>query len=38
MAHGFKVYRTKALCIKNKHMRERDRERDRERAINSLRL
>ena len=28
MAHGFKVYRIKALCIKNKHMRERERERE----------
>ena len=36
MAHGFKVYRTKALYKKNKHMRERERE--RERAITGLRL
>ena len=34
MTHGFKVYRTKALCSKNKHMRERE----RERAITGLRL
>ena len=27
MAHGFKAYRTKALCRNNKHMRERERER-----------
>ena len=26
--HGFKVYRTKALCRKNKHIRERERERE----------
>ena len=30
MAHGFKAYRTKALCRNNKHMRERERERERE--------